>query len=382
MGRAHSARVRDREGELDRRVRRERVDAPAREEILGALRAAEDLEEDRGAGRGERRAIHEELRAVERHRQAQRIVDALRDRLAGRGSMVQGHKGRFGERGRAVHLGRGGLSQGRAHIAEDRRVDTPGEVGGAAAGERADPVVADGLVGGEDERVALAGEDPDGVDRERLVVDGVGLNDGHVVAVDGELEVRVARHRDEAEAVALALGDGDDSEFGRGATGVPAKSIDEDRVGTKPALPLVYGSRQYWERTHRILVLILVAVWYQSARVMMVDSASPSVRGQGMGVEEDLTIVNVIQIRMRVVRVVHNHGSAQAITILSGQMAVVPERARLVETGELVGERVACGDRALVHKRGAILPVGTYLVHTVEMLNGGTFQLRHTKHDV
>ncbi len=49
-------------------------------------------------------------------------------------------------------------------------------------------------------------------------------------------------------------------------------------------------------------------------------------------------------------------------------MAVIPERARLVETGELVGERVACGDRTLVYKSGTILPVGACLIDTVEML--------------
>ena len=72
---------------------------------------------------------------------------------------------------------------------------------------------------------------------------------------------------------------------------------------------------------------------------------------------------------MRIMRIVYDHGPAKPVTVLSGHMAMVPERPRLVETGELVGERVTRGNRALVHKGGAILPVGACLIHTVEMLS-------------
>lgn len=53
-----------------------------------------------------------------------------------------------------------------------------------------------------DEGVTLAGVDLDGVDREGLVVDSVGLDDGHVVAVDGEDIVGVAREREKTHTVA------------------------------------------------------------------------------------------------------------------------------------------------------------------------------------
>ena len=111
-----------------------------------------------------------------------------------------------------------------------------------------------------DEGVPLACEDLDGVDGERLVVDRVDLDDGHVVAVDGEREVRVARHGDEAEAVALALGDGDDGEVDRVAPGVTADSIDEDSVRTETEVRSVRHDRQTWNSTHRTLELFLVAV--------------------------------------------------------------------------------------------------------------------------
>ena len=234
----------DREGELDRRIRRARVHAAAREEVRRARRPAQDLEEDGGAGRGERRPVHEELAPVERHQQTQRVVDPAVHRLARRRGVVERHKGGLDERRGAVRLRRGRLREGRTEVAEDRRVHAPCEVGRAAVGERADPVVIDGLGGGEDERVALPGEDLDGIDGERLVVDRVDLDDGHVVAVDGEGEVRVAGHGYEAEAVALALGNGDDGEVGCVAAGVAADAVDEDSVGTKAERSLAGGSKK------------------------------------------------------------------------------------------------------------------------------------------
>ena len=53
-------------------------------------------------------------------------------------------------------------------------------------------------------------------------------------------------------------------------------------------------------------------------------------------------------------------------------MAVVPEGPRLIETGKLVGERVACCNRALVHEGSTIRPVRTLLKDTMEMLDTRT----------
>ena len=82
------------------------------------------------------------------------------------------------------------------------------------------------------------------------------------------------------------------------------------------------------------------------------------------------TIIHIIKWQVRIIRIVDDHGPAKAVAILGRQMAVVPERARLVETGELILERVAGGDRTLVHHGSAILPVGTGLIDSVEMLDG------------
>ena len=72
---------------------------------------------------------------------------------------------------------------------------------------------------------------------------------------------------------------------------------------------------------------------------------------------------------MRIVRVVDDHRSTEAITVLSGQVAVVPECACLTEAGELIEERVTRRNRTLVHKGGPILPVGAFLIDAVEMLS-------------
>ena len=49
----------------------------------------------------------------------------------------------------------------------------------------------------------MSREDLDGVNKLRLGVDAIGLDDGEVVVVDAEDVVRVARQRDESEAVAI-----------------------------------------------------------------------------------------------------------------------------------------------------------------------------------
>lgn len=81
-----------------------------------------------------------------------------------------------------------------------------------------------------DERVALTREDLDGVHYQRLVTDRVGLDDRHIVPVNREREVRVARNGNKAEAVALALGDVENGEIGSSATSEAAKAIDQSSV--------------------------------------------------------------------------------------------------------------------------------------------------------
>ena len=71
------------EGDLDGRVDRELVDATGRQEALGGLGTAQDLEEDRHGGRDEGGVVNGEVVAVEVEDQVDRLVDAPGGRAAG-----------------------------------------------------------------------------------------------------------------------------------------------------------------------------------------------------------------------------------------------------------------------------------------------------------
>ena len=75
--------ARAREADLDRRVKRELVDAAARQEALRRLGAAQDLEQDRDRGRNEGGVVDEKVRPVEAEVHRDGLVDTAWDRLAG-----------------------------------------------------------------------------------------------------------------------------------------------------------------------------------------------------------------------------------------------------------------------------------------------------------
>lgn len=130
-------------------------------------------------------------------------------------------------------ISRGWLSDRSAVVAQDRRVDSGWEALGAkVVWVRSDPVVVDALVrveleqdsasvsgrgsrhhklkdawrrmivaGTHDKGVTLSCEYLDGVDGERLGVHAVSFDDCHVVLIDAEDVVWIARHGHEAEPV-------------------------------------------------------------------------------------------------------------------------------------------------------------------------------------
>ena len=218
-------RARDRERELDCRILGEHVHAAVWKELRRGARPTQDLQQHGHRRRRERRAVDEVVLAVDPEVQVQRVVHPAHVRLPGGGRAVERDQVRLDEGGGAGRLVRAGLDGRGTCVAQDCRVDPAVESRSALVGERTDPVVACSLVRGEDERVALPCEDLDGVDRERRVVDRIGLDDGHGMAVDGEGEVGIAREGDEAEAVALALRDGDDGEIRRIASGKAAETV-------------------------------------------------------------------------------------------------------------------------------------------------------------
>jgi hypothetical protein len=81
------------------------------------------------------------------------------------------------------------------------------------------------------------------------------------------------------------------------------------------------------------------------------------------------TIINIIQILMRVIRVVHNKRPSQTVAHLRRQVRVVPERASLIGDVEVVYERLVGRYGALCDKGGAVGPGCAMLGYTVPMLN-------------
>ncbi len=71
---------------------------------------------------------------------------------------------------------------------------------------------------------------------------------------------------------------------------------------------------------------------------------------------------------MWVIGVVHHQRPAKPVTVLGGQVAVIPEGASLTCSGEVVQERVSLGDRALVDRCGPICPVSPFLEESMPVL--------------
>lgn len=79
-------------------------------------------------------------------------------------------------------------------------------------------------------------------------------------------------------------------------------------------------------------------------------------------------VIDVVEIRMGVVRVVDNEGATETVAVLGRQVAVVPESTRLAGGSEVVEEGVAGRNGALVYERGTVGPVGAGLEETVPVL--------------
>lgn len=80
------------------------------------------------------------------------------------------------------------------------------------------------------------------------------------------------------------------------------------------------------------------------------------------------TVIHVVQIPQRVIRVVKHEGSPQAVAVLSSDMRVIPEGPRLARGAEVVKERVVCSDGALVDECRTVCPVRVLLEETVPVL--------------
>lgn len=241
------------ERELDDAVCGESEDAAAGEQIGRTLRTAHDLQQDRHCRGGEGSAVDEEVRAIlesavssapydkgdkpETHEteiEVEGVVNTADHSSTGRSDVSERHEARLLQQVGAAGIGCVRLDGVRAVVAQDSRVDATRDGDGTDVRNGPEPVVTDVLVGIEHERVALPGEDLDGVRSDWVDIHSVGLDDTQAVALNLEGEVRVARQADQTEAVSLALRDGDNSEVsGGGGTGETTKPVDKRGVPTE-----------------------------------------------------------------------------------------------------------------------------------------------------
>jgi hypothetical protein len=154
-------------------------------------------------------------------------------------------------------LGAGSLSGGRvdgrcANVTENGRVEAASEARRTKVGKGTDPVIVDWPICVQNDRVPLAGENPQAVDDQRLRIDTVDFDDSlksrstavseapdgdhgdtyQGVRVDREVEEGIARDGHKTQAIAFVAFDTDYSERDNRSINVATFAVDEcsDRV--------------------------------------------------------------------------------------------------------------------------------------------------------
>ena len=84
--------------------------------------------------------------------------------------------------------------------------------------------------------------------------------------------------------------------------------------------------------------------------------------------DDSRLVVDIVKARMRVIGIVDDESTTEAVTVLGRQMAVVPECTSLVGRREVVQERVVSGNGALADHGYTVGPVGTLLEEAVPVL--------------
>jgi len=142
---------------------------------------------------------------------------------------------RVGDVGRSSHRG---LNLGGTLVAEDGKSERVVEIRITARGASTsttstwgtDPIVRNGLVGSNDDRVPLCDEDIELIDNEGIALDTISFDNGHVVTVDREAIEGTASDVGDTETVALSVLDIDDGEWHLGTTLVATNTVDEDGI--------------------------------------------------------------------------------------------------------------------------------------------------------
>jgi len=156
------------------------------------------------------------------------------------------------------------------------------------------------------------------------------------MAIDGENKAGVARDGNKAESVSCALFNVHNSKRNvRGATRKATLAVDQSGV----------ESRDRGSIGRKIMIPIREC-------------------------DDSIIVVNIIQIFMRVIRIIYNQGTTQAITVLSLEMAVIPIGARLVQRIEIIQEALVWYEGALGDEGRAVDEIRALLEDTVEMDRG------------
>ena len=146
MGSTGRIRGRDRERQLNRRVRRQAVKAATGEEIGDIRGTAHDLEEDGNGGRCEGGAVDREVRAIEAEVEVQSVVNTTNLGGARSSEIREGHQRRLGERAAAGGGGWSGFDLIGAFVAQDGGVHTTVRCDCTDVRDGLDPVVVHRLV--------------------------------------------------------------------------------------------------------------------------------------------------------------------------------------------------------------------------------------------
>ena len=92
--------------------------------------------------------------------------------------------------------------------------------------------------------------------------------------------------------------------------------------------------------------------------------------------DDSRLVVDIVKARMRVIGIVDDESTTEAVTVLGRQMAVVPESTSLVGRREVVQERVVSRNGALADHGHTVSPVGALLEEAVPVLWGNRSGLK------
>lgn len=216
---------------------------------------------------------------------------------------------------------------------------------GVSTSERCvDPVVSDALVGVEDDRVTLTSKNLYLVATDGVSVDAISFDDREIMAVNREVVGTTSGLVDDTETVTSVLYDVDNSEGNRRTAIEPSDAVDSTGISDRDDVAGCEGRKR-------------------------VDGIGVPPVGQ---LNDRVDVVNVIQMPLRILRVVDDQRSTEPIDVLDAQLTVVPESSCLVGVElNVLSEGATRSDRALSDERLTLKIIGRGLNEdTVQIQRG------------